>query len=174
MDPRILDQTKLVIWDLDGTFWDGVLSEEGASFRKDMLERVVASSRHGIISSIASNNDAGEVRRYLQEHRAHRYFVFPNVHWGPKPEMVRSILESTKLRAQNAVFLDDKARIRESVRTAVPGLLATATADEFAGAFETWSKKRTFSDAKLERLKRYQLLERKQKAFGAARRAGKS
>jgi FkbH-like protein len=173
MDPRILDQTKLLIWDLDGTFWDGVLSEEGASFRRDMFERVVASSRHGIISSIASNNDAGDVRRYLREHRAHGYFVFPNVHWGPKPEMVRSILASAQLRPQDAVFLDDKARIRESVRTAVPGLLATATADEFAGAFEAWSKRRAFSDAKLERLKRYQLLERKQKAFRAAPRTGK-
>ena len=51
MDTRLLDKA-IVIWDLDGTFWDGTISEEGATFRRDNLDVVVELSKHGIVSSI--------------------------------------------------------------------------------------------------------------------------
>src|SRR5439155_20886361 len=48
---------KLVIWDLDDTFWRGTLTEGGITAREDTREAVMALSRHGVMRSISSNTD---------------------------------------------------------------------------------------------------------------------
>lgn len=45
---------KLVIWDLDETFWEGTLSEEGISIIEDNLKLVKELSKRGIVNSICS------------------------------------------------------------------------------------------------------------------------
>jgi FkbH-like protein len=161
MDASALNQTKLVIWDLDDTFWDGTLSEGGICFREEMLSAVIDLTRHGIISSIASNNDPGETRATLEAHGAWEYFLFPQIGWHSKVDMVRSILADVKLRPENAVFLDDKPRLREAVMTGVPGLLEATSAQRFAAAFRLWGAERLHTDEQLSRFHQYKLLERR-------------
>ena len=162
MTPDILDCAKLIIWDLDGTFWNGTFGEEGAQFRSDMLEIVIGLNQHGIISAIASNNDLAPTSEYLKRNAAWEHFVFPVIDWRSKTDMVRAILSNTQLRAQNTIFLDDTPRWRELVAGEFPELLATCEADDLVTAYQNWARDKPFSDVAMERLKSYKLLERKQ------------
>jgi len=164
MDISVLNQAKLIIWDLDDTFWDGTLSEGGICFRQEMLSAVIDLTRHGIISSIASNNDLGETRATLEAHGAWEYFLFPQIGWHSKVDMVRSILADFQLRPENTVFLDDKPRLREAVMTGVSGLLEATSAEHFAAAFGLWSAERLHADEQLSRFHQYKLLERRRSA----------
>jgi FkbH-like protein len=163
-----LTSIKLVVWDLDGTFWDGTLSEEGATFREDMLALVVRLNEHGVMCSIASNNDHDQAKALLVARDAWQWFVFPQIHWGPKPQMLEEILRAAQLRPENVVFLDDKPRLREAAARAIPQLLATSTAERFAADFAAWAVDRAPHDRALARLRQYQLLERKHAARIAA------
>ena len=50
-----MKQIKLVIWDLDNTFWDGVISEGTVTNPKtQILQQLVD---RGIVNSICSRND---------------------------------------------------------------------------------------------------------------------
>ncbi|SES71665.1 HAD-IIIC family phosphatase [Stigmatella erecta] len=172
MDANTLKSVKLVIWDLDDTFWGGTLSEGGVQYRQEMHDAVLTLAEHGIISSIASNNDHETIRQALTGHGLWEHFVFPAIHWGTKPEMVRAILENVQLRPQNTVFLDDKLRIREAVSKDIPALLAVDTAEAFLTAFQAWSVGREPSDPELERLKHYKVLESKGQARSAFTASG--
>ncbi len=166
MLPAVLDRAKVIIWDLDGTFWDGVLTEEGARFRPDRLEVAVELNQRGIVSSIASNNDLAAAQAFLESNDAWAHFVFPAIAWRAKTDLVRAILADTQLRPQNAIFLDDTPWVRELVAAELPELLAVGTADEFVAAYREWGAGKPFDDPVLERLGHYKLLERR----GVARR----
>ncbi|MHA7630110.1 hypothetical protein [Corallococcus sp. M7] len=164
IEPRTLDETKLVIWDLDDTFWMGTLTEGGIRYQQELHDAVIRLAELGIMSSIASNNDHETVREVLRHHGLWEYFIFPAIHWGTKPEMVRAILANAQLRPANTLFLDDKLRIREAVASELPELLAVDTAEAFLPAFRAWSSGRVPSGAGVERLAHYKLLESKEEA----------
>lgn len=48
---------KLIIWDLDETFWKGILSEGPISPIKENLSLLQTLTDHGIVNSICSKND---------------------------------------------------------------------------------------------------------------------
>jgi hypothetical protein len=58
-------QVKLVVWDLDDTFWSGILAEGGIELRRGYVRAVKTLSRDGIINSICSNNDFQAAQREL-------------------------------------------------------------------------------------------------------------
>ena len=53
---------KLVVWDLDDTFWKGTLSEGPVEFDPVLAELVRTLNRRGIVNAICSKNDEGPVR----------------------------------------------------------------------------------------------------------------
>ena len=57
-----ITKTKLIIWDLDDTFWDGTLSEGGVSFNNENLKLVEELTTKGIMNSICSKNDLLNVK----------------------------------------------------------------------------------------------------------------
>ena len=59
------EPVRLVIWDLDETFWSGTLTEGGITYRRDFHDIVLALARRGIVSSICSKNDHERVREIL-------------------------------------------------------------------------------------------------------------
>ena len=48
---------KLIIWDLDETFWHGTISEQKVAPVKQACDLVLLSSKKGIVNSICSKND---------------------------------------------------------------------------------------------------------------------
>lgn len=159
-----LSQIKLVIWDLDGTFWNGVLSEGEVTIPEENRALVKDMADTGVMCSICSKNDEAEVRKVLDNHGLADHFVFRSVNWSPKGERVRQIISEMNLRAENVLFLDDNALNLNEAKAACPALMTggvdmlPALYAFFAGAEKT--------DTEHKRLHQYQMLEKKQ-AFKA-------
>src|SRR6201999_4138356 len=68
---------RLVVWDLDGTFWDGTILEGGIQYHQRTHDIVVALARRGIMSSICSKNDHATIKDILCKSGLWDYFVFP-------------------------------------------------------------------------------------------------
>lgn len=100
---------KLVIWDLDETFWNGTLSEGGATPIDEHVEMVRTLVERGIMCSICSKNDPDDARIRLEEMGIWDLFVFPHIAWSPKGQAIAKIIEDMGLRAENVLFVDDNA-----------------------------------------------------------------
>ena len=98
---------KLLIWDLDETFWQGILSDHTAIFNEANAQLVRDMADAGVICSICSNNNERQVLNFLQEHGIADLFVFCSINWAPKGARVKQIISEMNLRANNVLFVDD-------------------------------------------------------------------
>ncbi len=57
---------KLVIWDLDETFWKGTLSEEGIEHIQGHIDMIRTLVDRGIMCSICSKNDYDAARKAVE------------------------------------------------------------------------------------------------------------
>ena len=151
---------RLVIWDLDETFWSGTLTEGGITYRRDFHDIVVTLARRGIVSSICSKNDIAPVREILMREGIWDYFVFPSINWEPKGPRLAALVEAVQLRAPTILFIDDNPMNRAEAQHFVPGL---QVADEttIPGLLDD-PLLRGKDDGALTRLAQYQLLQRRQ------------
>lgn len=115
-------QLKLVIWDLDGTFWDGILSETEIFVKPGNIDRVISLTNRGIMNSICSKNNFEQAKSALEDLGIWDLFVFPRIDWAPKGMSVGEIVSSMGLRAENCIFIDDLESNREEVAATLPGL----------------------------------------------------
>jgi len=113
---------KIVIWDLDDTFWSGTFSEGDDIDPYENIEIVIELAKRGIISSIVSKNDYEETMRYLEKHEIDKYFVLPQISYSMKGDSVKRLLNTIGLRPENALFLDDNFQNRSEVRAVNPNL----------------------------------------------------
>jgi FkbH-like protein len=151
---------RLVIWDLDETFWSGTLTEGGITYRRDFHDIVVTLAQRGIVSSICSKNDIAPVRDILVREGIWEYFVFPSINWEPKGPRLAALVEAVQLRAPTILFIDDNPMNRAEAQHFVPGL---QIADETTiPALLDNPLLRGKDDSKLTRLAQYQLLQRRQ------------
>ena len=74
-----MDKIKLVIWDLDETFWKGTLSEEGIQLISSNIEVVKTLTNRGIINSIVSKNTYTDAQEQIKKAGIWDYFVFPKI-----------------------------------------------------------------------------------------------
>ncbi|MEY3309997.1 MAG: hypothetical protein RL107_133 [Actinomycetota bacterium] len=154
-----MEQIKLVIWDLDDTFWNGTISEGPIRHIKRNRDIVIALAKRGIVSSICSKNDESVALAELQKSSIADYFVLPSIDWSPKGPRIRQLIEDLNLRPTNVLFIDDLAKNLEEARfvspelnVALPEVLETLLDDpSLAGK----------PDPALKRLKQYKVLERK-------------
>jgi len=154
------EPVRLVIWDLDETFWSGTLTEGGITYRRDVHDIVVALAQRGIVSSICSKNDLGAVRDILQREGIWDYFLFPSVDWEPKGPRLAGIVASIQLRPETVLLIDDNPLNRAEAKHFVPGIRTT---DESVTA--TLLDDPLFAgkdDTGLSRLEQYRLLEQRQ------------
>jgi len=150
---------KLIIWDLDETFWRGTLSEEGAIWRDENESLVRDLARNGVISSICSHNEESRVFEVLERHKLREFFVFPKVSWDPKGPLIADTIRDAQLRPQNVLFIDDQPRNLAEAREACPGI-KTAEPEHIESLF-TAMEGAVGDDPELKRLKQYQILEQK-------------
>jgi FkbH-like protein len=101
------NKIKLVIWDLDDTFWAGTVSEESILPIKQNILIIKELTKRGIINSISSKNNFEDVKKELEALEVWDYFVFPQVSWDPKGKIIRDLLETLNLRPENTLFVDD-------------------------------------------------------------------
>ena len=157
-----MEKIKLVIWDLDETFWKGTLSEEGIEEIKENTEIVKILSSRGIINSISSKNNFDSARKKLIELGVWEYFIFPSINWQPKGIAIRDLIENCQLRDINVLFIDDnhlnlkEAKFyNENLNIAEPQFIQSILSHlSFKGK----------EDQKLSRLAQYKILEKKSSA----------
>lgn len=111
-----MEKIKLVIWDLDETFWEGTLSEEGVVAKERNIDILETLTSRGIINSICSKNNFDQAKEKLIDLDVWKYFVFPSISWQAKGQQVKQIIQNCQLRAENVLFLDDNHLNREEVK----------------------------------------------------------
>jgi FkbH-like protein len=161
------ESVRLVIWDLDETFWRGTLSEGGiCEYVREHHDIVVELARRGIISSICSKNDHAAVETILREHGLWDYFVLPSIDWTAKGPRLKLLVEDIQLRPESILFIDDNPGNRAEAVTHVPDLqIADETIIPQILAHKLFRGK---DDSGLTRLKQYQLLQRRKQDEKAA------
>ena len=98
---------KLIVWDLDDTFWKGTLSEGGATSIAENIQLVKDATDAGIINSICSKNEPAPTIAHLKELGIWDYFVFASINWDNKGARLAHMIDSMALRPQNVLFIDD-------------------------------------------------------------------
>jgi len=115
---------KCVVWDLDGTLWDGTLAEgDDVSVRSEAVEAVIGLDRRGILQSIASKNDPLTTVARLEEVGLLEYFLYPQIGWSPKSRSVAKIAGLLDVSLDAVAFIDDQIVEREEVRFAHPEVM---------------------------------------------------
>lgn len=154
------EPVRLVIWDLDETFWKGTHSEGGIEkYIQEHHDLVIALSERGIMNSICSKNDYGIIKEILISKGIWEYFIFPSIDWSSKSQRVKTIIHNVQLRPESVIFIDDNAGNRAEVLSGVPGIRVES---EFF--IETITNDPLFSgkeDSMLSRLRQYKILESK-------------
>lgn len=153
---------KLLIWDLDDTFWRGTLSEGAIEALEENLALVRDTAARGLVHTIVSKNDLAPVEAELTRLGIRELFVFLRVSWQPKGPVIKELLAAMQLRAPNALFLDDNAANRQEAAFYNPGLQTADPAD--LPSLAPLLRASGQPDPTLARLQQYQLLERQQAA----------
>jgi FkbH-like protein len=156
---KLSGPVKMVVWDLDDTFWRGTLSEGPVECDPVVVALVRTLNRRGIVSAICSKNDEVPVRRELEAVGLWDEFVFARVDWTPKGPRVARIIEDARLRPENVLFLDDLASNLGEAEHFSPGLQTAGP--EILGQLLGLPQLAGKDDSGLSRLHHYRLLERK-------------
>lgn len=156
-DAFVLEPIRLVIWDLDETFWSGTLTEGGISYNQANHDAVIELARRGIMSSICSKNNLEKVKAVLQDKGLWQYFIFPSVDWTAKGPRLAALVEAVQLRPETILFIDDNPMNLNEARHYVPNLQVS---DETIIPFLLTNPLcRGKDDQSLTRLNQYKLLE---------------
>lgn len=124
------DQIKCVVWDLDDTLWNGVLLENDAlTLRPGVRELIEDLDRRGVLLSVASKNEPRRALAKLAEFGLQEYFLYPEISWKPKSEMLREIARRLGIGLDSLLFVDDSAFERAEVADAVPQVRRLDAAD---------------------------------------------
>lgn len=153
---------KLVIWDLDDTFWQGILSEGEISPIQENCTLVKELSRRGIVNSICSKNDFAPTMRELHKIGVDDFFVFPSIDWTPKGNRIARMIKDMGLRPANCLFIDDNdVNLNEAKYYSKDLMIASPT---IISQLSSYVNSLEISDDSCKRLKQYKVLEVKQKA----------
>ena len=157
-----LDSIKLVIWDLDDTFWLGTLSEGGASLPLENAELIKDLTDCGIINSICSKNEYEPTQQHLQDLGVWDLFVFPSINWDSKGPQLKDKLDKMALRPVNVLFLDDNPSNLGEAKHFLPDIQigGPELIPELIRQVAAMEKK----DSAHKRLKQYKILEEKDTA----------
>ena len=153
------DKIKLIIWDLDETFWKGTLSEESVTIPEENRQLILRLTDIGIVNAICSKNDPAQVRTELEEQGLWEYFVFPSVNWEPKGGRIRHLIENMQLRPVNVLFLDDNHLNREEARYYCPEIMTDGP--EVIPQLLEEAQASSKLDRNHDRLQQYKVLEQK-------------
>ncbi len=150
---------KIVVTDLDGTLWDGIVSEEGVEAinpagpgreaYRQWLRRLAA---RGVLLAVASRNDREVALEALAREDLGltvQDFVAIEADWGAKSEMLKRIAEKVHLGLDAFVFIDDRAEVRGEVRAALPEVAVPEMPEDAARWVEFLAEQQLFEVAQV-------------------------
>lgn len=152
---------KLIIWDLDETFWSGILSEGSQSIITENIQLIKDLIDAGVMCSICSKNNHSDVQNYMEKLDIWQYFVFPSINWTSKGLRVKQIIQEMQLREQNVLFIDDNnTNLAEVLSTCKEISVSNECIIKDLIVYYRNIKKK---DLEHSRLKQYKILEKKKK-----------
>ncbi len=116
-------KVKCVVWDLDNTLWEGVLGDDGpmgVKMRQPVIDTIKHLDQRGIIQSIASKNDYDAAWSFLKAQSLATFFLYEEIHWGPKSESIRKIASNMNIGLDSFAFIDDSPFERGEVQGEIP------------------------------------------------------
>jgi len=119
-----------VIFDLDQTLWNGVLSEENVSLKKEFVHAILELDKKGILMSIVSKNSMEQANEKLEEFGIADYFIFPQINYKKKYLNVLLISRKIGISAEQMVFVDDDIYEIKEMNFYIPSMKAV-TPEEF-------------------------------------------
>lgn len=156
------DKIKLIIWDLDDTFWSGTLSEGPITPIIENMELIPMLTERGIVNMVCSKNDEIPAEKELAKLGLDVFFVFNSINWLPKGQRIAERIKQMGLRPMNCLFIDDNIQNLEEAKYCADGLM-TALPTEIRALKEHFESM-SVTDAGHKRLKQYKVLETKAKA----------
>lgn len=137
---------KVVIFDLDGTLWRGVLADTddidpqrvAEGWPLGILDAASFLKKRGILLAIASKNDPDFVKKSWEKIYGKKFsltnFSSIKVGWRSKVDSVYEILSELNLLPENCLFVDDNPLERDLVSTAFPAI------STISGPVSTWRR----------------------------------
>ncbi|MBO6241715.1 MAG: HAD-IIIC family phosphatase [Butyrivibrio sp.] len=153
------ENIKMIVWDMDDTFWQGILSEGEVILPMSNVELIKSITDHGVVNSISSKNDEEKVIDELEKAGISNLFVFNNINWDEKGIQIKNKIETMNLRPENVLFIDDNVRNLEQARYYCDGLMTAGP--QIIPYLSTYFARTKARDEKHTRLESYKLLERK-------------
>jgi FkbH-like protein len=114
---------KLLVLDLDGVLWGGVLADDGperielgtttqrGEAYKRFQEKILTLTKRGVLLAICSKNDEFYVDEVFASHPdmllQREHFAASRINWLPKPDNIRAIANELGLGLESVVFADD-------------------------------------------------------------------
>ncbi len=158
----MIEAVRLLIWDLDDTYWRGTLTEGGITeYVREHHDIVIKLAQRGIMSSICSKNDEVKVMEILKREGIADYFIFPSISWGPKATRLASIIEAVQLRPATVMFIDDNHLNRAEAVDLIPDLQIED--ETFLTRVLSDPRFKGKDDSELTRLAHYKVLEQRKR-----------
>ena len=126
---------KVLVCDLDGTLWGGVLGEDGpggiavaedgvGKCYRDLQRRIKALKETGVLLAVASKNDHADAEAVLADHPMMILrpgdFATMRIDWSDKVTSLRAIADELSLGLDTFVFIDDNPVERALVAQHLP------------------------------------------------------
>ncbi|WP_431936270.1 HAD-IIIC family phosphatase [Micromonospora sp. RP3T] len=136
---------KVLVVDLDGTLWDGILGEDGpagiaaaGTLRGEAFRAVQQLLKHlsgqGVLLAVSSKNDIDAVRAVLREHPdmvlREADFARLNANWHPKDVNLDDLAAGLNVGADSLVFADDSRYEVGLIAAARPEIAVVELDDE--------------------------------------------
>lgn len=157
-----ITKTKLIIWDLDDTFWSGNLLEGEVILKPETIALVRELTTKGIMNSICSKNNFEDVKNKFIDlglKDVWDLFVFVSIDWTPKGERIQNIIKSMNLRNENVIFIDDNVSNINEAKFYSPNIMSATP--EFINKIAEELYLVNDYDFEHTRLKQYKILEEK-------------
>lgn len=159
---------KLIIWDLDDSFWTGTLSEGAVCPIESNIEIVSNLTNQGVVNSVCSKNDKAPAESKLKEFGVDDFFVFNSIDWTPKGQRIKQTLEDMGLRAVNTLFIDDNEVNINEAKYYAEGIMTlnplTKEGQNELLNLLAYSRTLPYKDPSKKRLSQYKVLECKREA----------
>ena len=104
---KLLQNIKLIIWDLDDTLWKGEILKKNVELNKNNIELVKQLKNNNIKLGICSKNNEKETIEFLKTNNLIQYFDNININWENKGIRIKEILEIFNIKPKDSLFIDD-------------------------------------------------------------------
>jgi len=123
---------KAIVADCDGTLWDGVVGEDGATgvsvgpWQRRFQEFLLEQYRAGVVLCLCSKNREDDVWAVFDQHPGmllkREHIAFWRINWETKSKNIRALAAEMNIGLDAIAFLDDNPLERADVRSNCPSV----------------------------------------------------